>query len=117
MAGQQSVINGRKNLPTTNSPAAKRLRAIMERVAEERFEEMIRAQMDSAIGISLEKTNRETGDIYYLDQAPNTAAAKLIIDQIVPKEVNVKHSGGIGILHLVKALEDPDTQEEHYGSE
>lgn len=119
MAGTQSILNGKKYIAKdpANRPAAKRMREIIDRVAEERFEEMIRAQVDSAIGVTLEKTNRETGELYYIDQGPNVAAAKLILDQVVPKEIKVNHSGGIGILHLVKSLEDPETQEEHYGNE
>lgn len=112
MAGITSMENGRKNLPWTNSPRAKRMREIMERVVEERFEEMIEAQMDSAIGVMLEKTDRKTGDIYYLEEGPNTSAAKLFIDQIMPKETNIKVSGGIGILHVISSLNDEDNGEE-----
>lgn len=116
MAGQTSIDNGKKHVATVNSPAAIRMRKIIEEVAERRFEEMIEAQMDSAIGITSEKHDKKTGDLYYVEEGPNTAAAKLILDQVIPKVTEVKHTGGIGVLHLIKSLSDPQ-EEESYGTE
>lgn len=113
MAGLQSVENGRKHIAISDRPAVKRMKEIMEQVLESRFEEVVQAQIDAAIGVTSEKHDRKTGDLYYVEEGPNTAAAKLLMEQVLPKEMKIQHSGGIGIVHLIKSLEDDN----EHGSE
>ncbi len=86
------------------------MQEIMEKALEERFEEVIQAQIDSAIGITSGKFDRKTGDLYYVEEGPNVAAAKMLVDQVIGKEISVKHSGGIGIVHLIQSLNEEDNE-------
>lgn len=104
MAGDISRMNGRKHVAIADSPAVRRMRVIAEKALEKRFEDMIEAQLDAAIGI---------GE----DTKPDTGAARFVTEFVIPKKVEVQHSGGIGVLHLIQSLSDPQEADESYGTE
>jgi len=81
-----------------------------EKIAElayTRANEMIQAQIDAAIGVTAEKYDRKTGDLYYVEEGPNPTAFKGIIEHVIgrPKETVALEVGG-GLVKLNITLVD-----------
>lgn len=76
---------------------ASQMKQMMVETLHRRFKPMLEAQIDSAIGVTTEKFNRKTGELYYQEETPNTAAAKFLTEHVIgrPKET-IEHSGQIG---------------------
>lgn len=99
---------GRKVSTTT-----KFTQLIKTRMAEKlyaRLDPILDAQIETAIGNW--KTTRTMIDVKgnestVIDEiAPSHQSAKLLLEYILPKpEQKIQHSGGIGIVHLIKNLE------------
>lgn len=86
-----------------------RLREKMVKKVEERFDQMIDAQLDSAIGVTTESYDKKSGDLIYNDVAPNHNAAKLLLEYVIEKpSQKIEHQGAIGIVHLIKQLDTVD---------
>ena len=81
---------------------------IRERVIEklhERIDPIIDSQINSAIGIILKKIDSK-GLAHYLEEPPNTSAAKFLIEQAIgrPQE-KIEHSGDTkGLVAIITAL-------------
>lgn len=101
-------------LPSIKREVAEHLKEVMIEAVKPRFKKMIEAQMDAAIGITTEQHDRRTGALYYTDEVPSAQSAKLIMEYVLDKpKQEVKHTGSMGIVHLVAQLEDGDTTEEN----
>jgi len=90
----------------TKTLITQRLKDLLAKRVEARFGPMIDAQLDSAIGIMLQKSDRKTGNLYYQDEAPSTNAAKFLTEQLLgrPKE-SIEHSGEVkGLVGLITDL-------------
>ncbi len=99
--------------PMIKHQVAQHLKEVMIKAVKPRFEEMIHAQLDAAIGVTTEKHDRKTGELYYTEEGPNPTAAKLLMEYVLEKPTQkVEHKGAVGIVHLVAQLEDGDTDEE-----
>ena len=97
---------GRKKAPHTL--LTEQMRKIMVETLHKRFKPMLEAQMDSAIGVTTEKFDRKKGELYYVEEGPNTLAAKFITEHVLgkPKET-IEHSGEIsGLVGLITSLDD-----------
>lgn len=116
-----AVITTRKPTKFGRPPQIKRqvselLKDVMIKAVKPRFQEMINAQLDAAIGITTEKMNRNTGELHYSEEGPNPQAAKLIMDYVLEKPTQkLLHKGTVGLVHLVAQLEleDGDNDQEN----
>lgn len=80
-----------------------------------RSSQMIEAQMDVAIGITSERHDAKTGELYYVEQGPNVAAARLLLEYTVGKPIEKKDVRvAVGIVDLVNQLssDNGDSNEE-----
>ena len=66
---------------------------------------MLEAQIDSAIGVMLKKIDNK-GIPYYVEEAPNTSAAKFLIEQVLGRaKESIEHSGEMkGLVGLITSL-------------
>jgi len=73
------------------------MKQMMVETLHKRFQPLLEAQIDAAIGVTTEKFDRKKGDYYYQEEGPNVAAAKFITEHVMgrPKE-SIEHSGQIG---------------------
>ena len=110
-----SRMNGKKG----GRPVASKTlitQKIRERIVEklyERIDPLIDAQLNSAIGVILKKTDNK-GLHHYLEEAPSTSAARFLVEQVLgrPKE-SIEHSGGAkGLIALVTSLQESDPKDE-----
>lgn len=100
------VIPGQGRKKANHTVLAEEMRKMMIETLHARFKPMLEAQLDAAIGVTTEKFNRKTGDLYYQEEAPNTVAAKFMTEQTLgrPKET-IEHSGEIrGLVGLITQL-------------
>ena len=87
------------------------MRKVLVETLEKRFKPMIDAQLDSAIGVTTEKFDRKSGQLYYVEESPNTGAAKFLTEQLLgrPKE-SIEHSGEVkGLVSLITSLNNGDS--------
>ncbi len=96
-------------------------RLLVERIKNRMVQKMVEAmdpvldaQIAAAKGGIVLKTIKETKDGTFEElheQAPSTNAAKFLTEFIMDKpKVVVEHTGAVGIVHLIKSLEEHDEQ-------
>ena len=86
-----------------------RFNQLLEQSIAKRMGKMIDAQIDAAIGITSEKYDRKKDELYYVENGPSTEAFKTLTNRALGMpQTKVEHSGGIGVLHLIKALNAAD---------
>ncbi len=91
MAGIQSIINGQQDFYPELRLKSDRIRDIIQDKVLERIEDIVQAQISKSI------------------EEKDTNAAKLLFDYASSKpEQKIKHTGGIGIVHLLQTLEAND---------
>jgi len=88
---------------------------IKERIAEKlyaKIDPLIDAQIESAIGVTLLKKDSK-GLAYYLQEAPSTPAAKMLLDHVIGKaQESVTHTGEIkGLVSLITELNNDNLEE------
>lgn len=78
----------------------------LAKAVHERSHEMIQAQIDAAIGVTAERYNAKTGDLYYVDEGPNPSSFKGLIEHVIgrPKETVALEGPDGGAIKLDVAL-------------
>lgn len=110
--------------PVLSSKYVQRMRQLMARKLDKELDEILTAQIDLAKGVATSEKVTKDGDVVEVRESPDTNAARLLFEFTLgkPKET-IQHTGGIGILHLVKQLEEGDEEEDEtldddaYGTE
>jgi len=98
----------------THTVLAEQMRKMMIETLHKRFQPVLEAQIDAAIGITSEKFDRKTGELYYVEEGPSTVAAKFVTEQVLGRaKESVEHSGEIkGLVGLITQLTQDDKEED-----
>lgn len=93
---------------------AEAMRKMMIETLHERFKPMLEAQIDAAIGITTEKHDRKTGELYYVEEGPSTVAAKFVTEQVLGRaKESVELSGEVkGLVGLITQLNNDEREED-----
>jgi len=102
-----SVKNGKKGGRPIASKTlvTQMMKKVLIETINARFKPMLEAQIDSAIGVMLKKIDNK-GIPYYVEEAPNTSAAKFLIEQVLGRaKESIEHSGEMkGLVGLITSL-------------
>ena len=102
-------LKGRGNKPkTVRTLAADKIRDKIAQALADNIDEILKAQIDAAKGISIQTTEAPNG-VTTVYGKPDIQAAKGLIEQAIgrPKET-IEHKGNLGIVGIINQLEGDD---------